>query len=68
MSALFAGHAAALAGFGIVLLVVPLVALAARLTLGQARKSSRERDARRRDPAAMDERIRARFEATIWPD
>jgi hypothetical protein len=68
MSALFAGHTASFAALLLVLVVVPLVALAVRLTLDQARKSARGRDARRRDQAVMDERIRARLEATIWPD
>jgi hypothetical protein len=68
MSALLAGHAASLAAvaLGLALLVVPLIAVAATLTWDQVRRAARGRDARRR--AVMDERIRARLEATIWPD
>jgi hypothetical protein len=68
MSALLAGHAASLVAlaFGLALLVVPLVAVAATLTWDQVRRAARGRDARGR--VVMDERIRARLEATIWPD
>ena len=68
MSALLAGHAASVAAvaFGLALLAVPLIAIAATLTFDQMRKSARGRDARGR--VVMDERIRARLEATIWPD
>ena len=59
MSALLAGHAAPF---------VALVAIAAKLTFDRLRGSSRGHDARRRGQIAMDERIRARVEATIWPD
>ena len=64
MSALLAGHNASLAAlaFALALLVVPLVAVAATLTFDQVRR----RGARGR--VVMDERIRARLEATIWPD
>jgi ABC-type phosphate transport system permease subunit len=68
MSALLAGHAASVTAvaFGLALLVVPLVAIAATLTFDQVRKSARGRAAR--GQVVMDERIRARLEATIWPD
>lgn len=68
MSALLAGHTASLVAlaFGLALLVVPLVAVAAMLTWNQVRKSRCGHDARRQ--IVMDERIRARLEATIWPD
>ena len=68
MSALLAGHTASVAAvaFGLALLVVPLIAIAATLTFDQVRKSARGRAAR--GPIVMDERIRARWEATIWPD
>jgi hypothetical protein len=68
MSALLAGHTASVTAvaFGLALLVVPLVAIAATLTFDQVRKSARGRDAR--GQVVMDERIRARLEATIWPD
>ena len=63
MSALLAGHAAPFVALG-----VALVAIAAKLTFDRLRGSSRGHDARRRGQIAMDERIRARVEATIWPD
>ena len=68
MSALFAGHTATVAAvaFGLALLVVPLIAVAATLTFDQMRMAARGCDARGR--IVMDERIRARLEATIWPD
>ena len=68
MSALFAGHTASLAALAVVLLVVPLIALAAKLTWDQARKLSRERQARPRDTIVMHDRFKAKLEATIWPD
>lgn len=70
MSALFAGHTASLiaVAFGLALLIVPLVAVAATLTWDQVRNAARGRDARGRGGVVMDERIRARLEATIWPD
>jgi hypothetical protein len=70
MSALLAGHTASLAAlaFGLALLVVPLVAIAATLTWDQVRRTARGRGARSRGRIGMDERIRARLEATIWPD
>ena len=70
MSALLAGHTASLAAlaFGLALLVVSLVAVAATVTWDQVRRSWRGREARRRGRVVMDERIRARLEATIWPD
>jgi hypothetical protein len=68
MSALFAGHTASLAAvaFGLALLVVPLIAVAATLTWDQVRRAARGRDARGR--VLMDERIRARIAAMIWPE
>ena len=70
MSALLAGHTAALAalGFGLALLVVPLIAVAATLTWDQVRRAARGRDAHGRRRIAMDERIKARLEAMIWPE
>jgi hypothetical protein len=68
MSALLAGHTASLAAlaFGLALLVVPLIMIAATLTWDQVRRAARGRDAHARP--VIDERIRARLEATIWPD
>jgi hypothetical protein len=65
MSALLAGHAASLVAvaFGLALLLVPVIAVAATLTWDQVR-----RGAHRRGGVVMDERIRARLEATIWPE
>ena len=70
MSALLAGHTAALAAlaFGLALLVVPLMMIAATLTWDQVRRAARGRDAPTRGRPVMDERIRTRLEATIWPD
>jgi hypothetical protein len=62
MSALPAGLALWLAAFGLAL----LVGMAVKRRLEQARKSAPRRPAR--EQVAMDERIRARLEATIWPD
>ena len=67
MSALLAGHAASFAALGLVLLLVLLIAVAAKLTFDHLRRSSRGH-AERCGQAVMDERIRARLEATIWPD
>jgi hypothetical protein len=68
MSALFAGHTASLAAvaLGLALLVVPLIAVAATLTWDQVRRAARGRDTRGR--VLMDERIRARIAAMIWPE
>jgi hypothetical protein len=68
VSALLAGHAASLAALGLALLVVPLIAVAAKLTCEPARKSARRREERPRGQVVMDERIKARLEATIWPE
>jgi membrane protein implicated in regulation of membrane protease activity len=70
MSALMAGHTASLMAlaFGLALLVAALIALAATLTWEQVRKAARGRDVRSRGRMAMDERIKARLEATIWPE
>jgi hypothetical protein len=67
VSALFAGHTASFAALGLALLLVPLIAFAAKLTYDQARRSAR-REKRRSAEAAMDERIKTKLEATIWPD
>jgi hypothetical protein len=69
MTALLAGHTAALAAlaFGLALLVVPLIAIAATLTWDQLRRTARG-PAQTAGRSTMDERIRARLEATIWPD
>jgi len=67
MSALLAGHAASFAALGLALLLVALIAVAATLTFDH-RRYSRRHDERRRSQAVMDQRIRARLEATIWPD
>ena len=66
MSALLAGHAASLAALG--LLLVSLIAVAARLTFGRARRFSRGREERRRGDVVIDPRIRAKLEAMIWPE
>jgi hypothetical protein len=70
MSALLAGHTASLAAlaFGLALLIAALIAVAAKLTWDQARRFSRGRDLRPGGQVVMDERIRARLEAMIWPD
>ena len=82
MSALFAGHTAALAALGVMLLVIPLIAVAAKLAYDQARKPSRDefprhragdrrsrgRGDRSRDRVVMHDRFKAKLEATIWPD
>jgi hypothetical protein len=62
MSALLAGPTGWLAALGLAL----LVGIAVRLVFDRARRASRGRAAR--GQVAMDERIRARLEATIWPD
>jgi hypothetical protein len=68
MSALFAGHAASLAALGIELLVILLIALAAKLTYGRAHQPSRRCEERPRDPVVMHRRLKAKLEATIWPE
>jgi hypothetical protein len=70
MSALLAGHNASLAALalGLVLLVVPLIAVAVTLTWDQVRRSARGRDARAGGRLEMDQRFRAKLEATIWPE
>lgn len=67
MSALLAGHAAPFVALGVALLLVALIAVAATLTF-DLRRPARGGAKRRRGQAVMDERIRARVEATIWPD
>ncbi len=62
MSALHAGPAVWLAAFGLPL----LIGIAVKRRLDQARKSAPRRQAR--EQVAIDERIRARLEAVIWPD
>src|SRR5438067_6512042 len=57
MSALFAGHTASLAALGAMLLVIPLIAVAAKLAYEQARKPSRDELPRHR---AGDRRTRRR--------
>ena len=64
MNALLAGHAASLAGLLLVSAMVGLIALVARQWF-DARHGRRTRP---RDRVAIDERIKARIEATIWPD
>ncbi len=78
MTALFAGHTASLIVLGASPLVIPLLALAVKLTFDQTRR--RLRDGSRRPRSAekeaerenrrvvMDERLRAKVEATIWPE
>jgi hypothetical protein len=82
MSALFAGHTASLAALGAMLLVIPLIAVAAKLAYDQARKPpqdefprhragdrrNRRRDDRSRDRVVMHDRFKAKLEARIWPD
>jgi Tfp pilus assembly protein PilX len=58
---------ALLVALGLALLLVALIAVA-KLTFDQARRSSLRREHQVRRPVVMDERIRARLEATIWPD
>ncbi len=62
MSALPAGLAVWLAALGLAL----LIGIAVKRRLDQARKSAPRSPARQQ--GAMDEQIRARLEATIWPD
>jgi hypothetical protein len=64
MSALFGSPSFTALGLALVL----LAALAAKLILNRARKPSSRREDIARRPVVMDERIRARLEATIWPD
>jgi hypothetical protein len=70
MSALLAGHSASLVALalGLALLVVPLIAIAATLTWDQLRRSARGRAMHPGGRVEMDERFRAKLEATIWPD
>jgi hypothetical protein len=64
MSALLTGHAASLAALLLALAMVALIALVAR----QWFDAAHGRRTRPHDRVAMDERIKARIEATIWPD
>jgi hypothetical protein len=80
MSALFAGHAASTVVLGFSPWLIPLIAVAAKLTHDKARRlfgteipRSGDRGRRRREPRprnqpVMHERIKARLEATIWPE
>jgi hypothetical protein len=82
MTALFVGHAAANAVLGLSPWIIPVIAAAAkrtydrtRDTLRGGRPTDRAADARgakpeRRatPPIVMDERLRARVAAMIWPD
>ncbi len=65
MSALLGSPLPSLTALGLALVL--LAALAARLIVNRVRKPSPRCDEDRR-PVAMDERIRARLAATIWPD
>jgi hypothetical protein len=62
MSVLLPGHVAWIAALGLA-----LIALAARLIRDHTRRA-RDRHAHPRGHLVMDERIKARLEATIWPD
>jgi hypothetical protein len=74
MSALFAGHTASLVAIGAMLLVIPLIAVAAKLIYDRARRPPRDEfprhraDDRPRDRVVMHDRFKAKLEATIWPD
>jgi hypothetical protein len=74
MSALFVGHTASLAALEASLLIIPLIALAAKLTYDRARKPRRDEFSRHRagdrsrDRVVMHDRFKAKLEATIWPD
>jgi hypothetical protein len=63
VSALFAGHTVSFATLLLALVFVALIGLVAK-----QRFDAYGRKPRPRDGVAMDERIRARLEATIWPD
>lgn len=64
MSALLAGHAASFAALLLALAIVGLIALVA----WQWFDAAHDRPTRPPNRVAMDERIKARIEATIWPD
>jgi hypothetical protein len=82
MSALFIGHTASLAALEVSLLIIPLIAVAAKLTYDRARRPprdefprhragdqrSRGHEDRSRDRVVMHDRFKAKLEATIWPD
>ena len=74
MSALFVGHTASLAALDVSLLIIPLIALVAKLTYDRARKPPRDEFPRHRagdrsrDRVVMHDRFKAKLEATIWPD
>jgi hypothetical protein len=82
MSALFAGDAASSAVLGLLLWIVPLIAVAAKLTYDQTRnvfrsdfpqnrsvdKGNGKPADRPRDHDVMHERFKAKVEAMIWPD
>jgi hypothetical protein len=66
MSALLGSPMPSLTALGLALAL--LAALAAKLIFNRVRKPSSRCEDEDRPPVAMDERIRARVEATIWPD
>jgi uncharacterized membrane protein YhaH (DUF805 family) len=68
MSTLLAGHGTLLAALGLAALLVPLVALAAKRIFDRSRRSLPPREDQVRRVVVMDERIKARLEAMIWPD
>lgn len=82
MTALFVGHAAANAALGVSPWIIPVIAVAAKRTYDRARdtlRGGRPADRAADAPGAnpehraapsivMDERLRARVAAMIWPD
>jgi hypothetical protein len=69
MSALFAGHVAALAALAVALLIIAAITVAAALALHRTGAPARRRQQQKgaRDHV-IDERIKARVEALIWPE
>ena len=82
MSALLAGDAASSAVLGLLLWIVPLIAVAAKLTYDRTRnvfrsglphnrsghKGNGKPEGRPHNHDVMHERFKAKVEAMIWPD
>jgi hypothetical protein len=67
MSALFAGHVAALVALAVSLLSIAAITAAAALAFRRAGAPARRRQQGARDHV-IDERIKGRVEALIWPE
>jgi hypothetical protein len=67
MSALFAGHVAALAALAASLLIIAAITVAAAWAFHRAGAPARRPQHGARDHV-IDERIKARVEALIWPE